>query len=321
MRAFGYKRHGSIEQLQELDLPEPTLSRRSVIVDVDSVGLNPLDYRIRRGELGPLAFASSARLSCSDFSGVVVAVGQGVDQIRIGDAVYGMTFQPLGGTSAEKIRVHASVVAPKPKNLSHSHAAVVPLAALTAYQAFAYLAKLQTGQRVLINGASGGVGTFAVQIARAMGAEVTAVTSYRNTGWMASLGAESVVDYTEQDCCCLDARFDVFFDCYGNRRFTDARNVLSKNGMYITTIPAPRTFSWGVLNGFRKQKSRVVVVRKSKTDLIEITRLIESGAVRPIVQMVYPSHGYRDAYAALESKRVRGKLAVKMSRDIGPEPA
>jgi len=321
LKAFGYTRHGSVSRLQEFDLPEPKLSRNTVIVDVHSVGLNPLDYRIRRGELGPLAFARSVRLSCSDFSGVVVAVGQDVKHVCVGEAVYGMAFQPLNGTSAEKIRVHSSVVAPKPDKLSHSHAAVVPLAALTAYQALAHLADLHSGQRVLINGASGGVGTFAIQLAHAMGAHVTAVTSHRNTDWMASIGAESVIDYTAQDCCQLDHEFDVFFDCYGNRRFSDARHVLSKNGVYISTIPSPRTFSWSILNPFRTQKSRVVVVRKSRKDLDEITRLIELGIVRPIVQMVYPSHAYRDAYEMLESKRVRGKLAVRIRQGVEPEQA
>ena len=312
MRAFGYRRHGSIDKLTLVDIPEPELKRHSVIVDVHSVGLNPLDYRIRRGELGPLALTKSIKLCCSDFSGVVSAVGLSVEDVKVGDPVYGMTFQPLVGTSAQKIRVHQNVVSPKPCNLSYAEASVVPLAALTALQALKYLAQLQRGQRVLINGASGGVGTFAVQIAHSIGARVTAVTSHRNQDWMSSIGADETLDYTKDDCCKLDTKFDVFFDCYGNRQFSDARQVLVDHGTYISTIPAVRSYSWGILNGLRSQKSRVVVVRKSKADLAEITRLIESGRVRPIVQMVYPQTEFKAAYEMLESKRVRGKLAVQM---------
>ena len=180
-------------------------------MDVRAVGLNPLDYRLRRGEMLPF-MAGSHRMTASDYSGVVSAVGPGVKDIACGDHVYGMINQVFDGAAADRIMVSPNQIALKPKNLDMESAAAVPLAAMTAYQALHGHAKIARGHRVLINGASGGVGTFATQLAHIAGAHVTAVTSFRNTDWMSSLGADAVIDYTQRDFADGPEQYDIVFD-------------------------------------------------------------------------------------------------------------
>ena len=312
MRGIVYRQHGGYEHLEEVELPEPKLGSGEVLVEVHSMGLNPLDYRIRKGEMGPLT-VFGPRLIGSDFAGRVLELGSRVNDLAVGDRVYGMVFQPLTGTSAERIVVKRSVVTHSPRSLDDTTAATVPLAAQTAYQALYQLAQLQPDQRVLINGASGGVGTFAVQFAKIAGAQVTAVTSHRNLDWMADLGADATIDYTKVDCCEGEARYDVFFDYYGNRSFAKASSVLTDTGMYITTIPSVGRYAWSLGNPFRKKSSRVVVVKNRIADLDAIRDLIDSGQLRPIVDAVYPRAEIQQAYAALETKRTKGKLAVRIS--------
>jgi 2-desacetyl-2-hydroxyethyl bacteriochlorophyllide A dehydrogenase len=312
LRGIVYRKHGGVDQLEEVDLPEPKMAPNRVLVEVHSIGLNPLDYRIRNGEMGPLASVMGPRLIGSDFAGRVLQTGTAVRDLVAGDRVYGMVFQPRTGTSAERITVKRTALTRSPRNLSDSAAAMVPLAAQTAYQALHHIAQLHEGQRVLINGASGGVGTFALQLAKIAGAHVTAVTSHRNTDWVTELGADETIDYTEADCCSGDAQYDVFFDCYGNRSFKKASRVLTAAGVYISTIPGPRTYSWSLGNAFRRQKSHVVVVRNRMGDLSAIRELIEEGRLRPIVDTVYSRDQIKTAYEALETKRTKGKIAVQM---------
>ncbi len=313
MRAVIYQKHGGIEHLELVDIDDPELRSTEVLVKVHSIGLNPLDYRLRRGEMGPLTLFNRHRLIGSDFSGRVVEVGERVSGLSVGDRVFGMVFQPMTGTSAERISVNPKNLCVTPYNLDDATAATVPLASLTAYQALHNLAQVQPNQRVLVNGASGGVGTYAVQLAKLAGAHVTAVTSYRNTSWMPKIGADTVIDYTNSDCCQGDPSYDVFFDCYGNRSFAEACSVLKPQGIYVSTIPAIRTFSSTLLNPLRSQKSKVVMVSSKSSDLAVIKTYIENGQLVPIVDEVFDVARIKDAYEKLETKRAKGKIAVTIS--------
>ena len=204
-------------------------------------------------------------------------------------------------------------MAPAPPSLDLTTAAAVPLAALTAYQALTNLVNVQSGTRVLVNGASGGVGTVATQIAASLGAHITAVTSFRNTDWMKDLGAAETIDYTQTDFTQGEARYDVVFDCYGNQSYGKTKGVLTANGTYISTIPAGHTYSSTVLNPLRRRKSKVVVVQPRGSDLNVITQLIEDGSVRPIVDHVFERDDMHAAYEKLESKRAKGKIVVRLN--------
>ena len=315
MRAIVYKKHGGIDRLEEMELREPKVGKNRVLVEVHSIGLNPLDYRLRRGEMGPLVNFSKPRLIASDFSGHVLDVGPGVTDLTPGDRVCGMVNQVFTGTSAERLSVSRNNLSKSPSNVDDNAAAGIPLAALTAYQALYGLGDISTGQRVLINGASGGVGTFATQIAKQAGAHVTAVTSHRNAAWMPEIGADEIIDYTKTDFTAGQAPYDIVFDCYGNRSFARTKPVLARRGVYISTIPAARNYTTTAANPFRSQKSRVVVVRSKSQDIHAISQLIEAGAVKPVIDSCFPFAELRHAYEKLETKRAKGKIVVQLKTD------
>lgn len=315
MRAIVYNKHGGIDRLEEMELNEPKVGNNRVLVDVHSIGLNPLDYRLRRGEMGPLVTFSKPRLIASDFSGHVLEAGPGVTDLAPGDRVCGMVNQVFTGTSAERLSVSRANLSKSPGNVDDSTAAGIPLAALTAYQALYELGDIAAGTRVLVNGASGGVGTFATQIAKHAGAHVTAVTSHRNADWMSEIGADDIIDYTKTDFTTGKTPYDIVFDCYGNRSFAKTKPVLTEQGIYISTIPSARNYTTTAANPFRSQKSRVVVVRSKSKDLHAINQLIEAGALKPIIDSRFAFTEFHKAYEKLETKRAKGKITVQLKDD------
>ena len=312
MRAIVYRKHGDISRLEEMERTEPVPGPGQALVEVTAIGLNPLDYRLRRGEMGPLTLLNGPRLTGSDFAGVIITTAGIKSRFQVGDRVMGMVNQVFTGVSADRIAVDERILCRCPSNVQDDVAATIPLAAYTAYQALHDIGQIRSGMKVLINGASGGVGTYATQLAYRAGAEVTAVTSHRNLDWMDTLGAQDVIDYTKTDFTKTDRRFDLVFDCYGNRSFAKVRPVLESDGNYITTIPSPRSYAWSVPNVLRRKKSRVVVVRSKQKQLETIKDMIESEALRPIVDTRFDRHEIADAYGKLETKRTRGKISVKM---------
>jgi NADPH:quinone reductase-like Zn-dependent oxidoreductase len=312
MRAIGYTQHGDIDKLQVIDRPEPTARWGQVVVEVHSNALNPLDYRFRRGEMGPDVLLGP-RLIGRDFAGTVSAVGAGVTTVGIGDRVMGMT---LFGTAAQQISVRASKVVKIPDSMDESTAATIPLVGLTAYQIIHDRLRVKPGQHVLVHGASGGVGTYVVQLAKLAGAKVTAVASYRNIEWLPSIGADDMIDYTQIDCCSGTEKYDAFIDCYGNKSLALTRSVLKEDGIYLTVEPFPGAFIDPVLNLGRRQKAMVVVVQNKTIQLQEVCRLIESGAVQAVVQQVYPATEIHKAFEMLETKHTRGKLSVRILGEL-----
>ena len=313
MKAFAYSRHGDGSVLKAHELDTPKLGKSQALIRVHSMALNPLDYRLRSGAFKVVTGFRFPRLIGSDFSGTIEAVGHDVAGFDIDDAVIGMTQQVFRGVSADLIAINVDQITHAPRSLDLTHAASLPLAALTAYQALTDLVTITPGMKVLINGASGGVGVFATQMAAVFGAQVTAVTSYRNTGWMESLGASESLDYTKTDFTKASARYDVIFDCYGNRPFLRSKPALVDNGTYISTIPAPHTYASTLLNAFRSQKSKVVVVRPRGSDLKTIVDMIDGGRLKTIVDEIFQREDIYAAYGKLESKRAKGKIVVELN--------
>jgi len=312
MRAIAYSQHGGIEKLQVVDQTEPSAWWGQVVVDVHSIALNPLDYRFRRGEMGPDTLLGP-RVIGRDFAGTVSEVGSGVNTLAVGDRVMGMS---LWGTAAQRIAVRATKVVKIPDTLDDSTAATIPLVALTAYQIIHDRLRVKPGQHVLVHGASGGVGTYVVQLAKLAGAKVTAVSSYRNTEWLPSIGADDMIDYTQIDCCSGTEQYDAFIDCYGNKSLSLTRSVLKEDGIYLTVEPFPGAFIDPILNLGRRQKSMVVVVQNKIKQLREVCRLIEDGAVQTVVQQVYPATEIHRAFETLETHHTRGKLAVRILGEL-----
>ena len=311
MRALAYDRYGPPEVQSVRRLPAPRPARGEVLVRVRATGLNPKDVLVRKGKFRWLGAAPFPRICGYDFAGEVEALGAGVRSIRLGQAVYGMLNRWAAGAAAEYVAVPEDELAPAPSRLDAEAAAAVPLAALTALQALCDLLRLAPGERALINGASGGVGTFAVQIARIFGAVVVTTSSARNVELCERLGAHEALDYATQDARSAGP-FDAIFDVFGNLPFDRARAALAPRGRFVTAIPRARHVVQDVLTRWSAQPARLVVVRSRRRDLEVLTRWIEAGELRPVLDRVFELDEGPAAHAYLETKRARGKVVLRI---------
>lgn len=311
MKAVQFDHYGPPEVLVWRETAQPVCGTDELLVRVSAAGVNPKDCLVRKGKF---RWFSGRRFPLGmghDFAGEVEAVGPRVTGFKTGDPVYGMTNGWKGRTYAEYVAVRASETALKPPALEFIEAAAVPLAAQTALQALRDMGGVSPGQRVLINGASGGVGTFAVQIARIMGAHVTAVCSGRNASMVIDLGAQQVIDYTREDIRKHDAPVDVFFDVFGNRRFPAIRPMLSPRGCFISTVPGGPILKWALLSRISGgPRAHLVVVKSCTDDLQTLSTWIEERRLTPVVDRVFAMEEVRKAHAYIETRRARGKVIL-----------
>lgn len=312
MRVVEYDRYGGPEvlRLRTRSIPEP--ARGQVLVRVAAAALNPKDVLIRAGKFKLLSGFRFPRRIGFDWSGEVVALGPGVETLRVGMRLFGMMNGFEGGTLAEYVVANVRDCAEVPEALGLVEASAVPLASLTSLQAYRDVAHLAPGQRVLVNGGSGGVGTFAIQLARALGATVDATTSERNRELVQSLGAERVYDYRTLDLSALPTRYDVVFDVFGNLPLSRVRPLLTARGIHVTTVIKARTLRDVLVTLPRRQRSRPVAVRASGSDLSQIAALIAQGKVRTVIDRVLPLDQVEAAQRHLETRHARGKIVVRI---------
>jgi NADPH:quinone reductase-like Zn-dependent oxidoreductase len=321
MKAIVRGCYGTADVLRYEDVAKPAPGDDEVLVEVRAVALNPLDWHymtgtpyIMRLESG-LGRPKSDRLGV-DFAGTVTAVGRDVTGFKPGDEVLGSRF----GAFAEYVTAaQGRALVAKPARLSFEQAAALPVAAITALQGLRDKGRVQAGDRVLINGASGGVGTFAVQIAKALGAEVTGVCSTRNVDLVRSLGADHVVDYTQEDFTRGNRRYDVIIDNVGNHSLRDLRRVLEPDGTYVR-IGGPKHDPWvGPVLGFltapvmsmlSSQSFEVLLAQMNAADLRVLTGMIEAGQVTPVIDRSYALEEIPEAIDYLAGQRARGKVVA-----------
>ncbi len=311
MKAVAFDRYGSAEELQYRELEKPIAKSHELLVRVRASSVNPVDWKIRQGHLQLLTGFNFPRIVGSDISGVVVEVGREVTKFQPGDEVYTFLNPIAGGACAEYAVVPESSAAIKPKNITHAEAAGVPIAGLTALQALRDLGEIKAGYKVLINGASGGVGIFAVQVAKAMNAEVTGVCSAKNRDFVKGLGANLVLDYAEVDFTKQLQKYDIILDAVGTKTFAECENVLQAEGVYISTLPsfdnlAPIFFS-SFMSG---KKAKLIVANPNPSDLDFLRELIESDRVDPIVDRTYSLQEVAAAHVYSETGRAVGKIAI-----------
>ncbi|MBN3922056.1 NAD(P)-dependent alcohol dehydrogenase [Nostoc sp. NMS4] len=310
MKAVVIRRYGGAEVLQYEDAEQPKIESTQLLVKVRASSVNPIDWKIRQGMLSLIIGNKFPKILGFDVAGEVVAVGSGVTRFQVGDAIYGSTSFP-GGGYAEFAAIPENLAVLKPTNLSYEEAAAVPLAALTALQALRNEGNIQTGQTVLINGAAGGVGIFAVQIAKALGAVVTGVSSAKNLDLVKSLGADRVIDYTQQDFTEDTAQYDIIFDAVGKRSLSQTKKVLKSNGVYITTVPTPKVSLEILLTAFLPgQKAKFLFEKPNTKDLLFLKELIEAGKIRVVIDRTYPLQELAMAHAYSETGRAVGKIAI-----------
>ncbi len=329
MKAVVYTNYGSPDVLEIRDVKEPVPNDDQVLVKVRAASLNPLDwhymegtpYMIRAMGAG-LRKPKSPRLGV-DLAGTVEAVGKNVTQFKPGDEVFGTGH---GAAFAEYVCAGKTKLVLKPANITFEQAAAVPIAALTALQGLRDTGKVQPGQKVLINGASGGVGTFAVQIAKSFGADVTGVCSTKNLDLVRSLGADHVIDYTKEDFTNGAQRYDLILDNVGTQPLSGFRRALKPQGICVMIGGGgPNEGRWiGALarpvkalflSPFVSQKMSMMLAEIRQEDLTVMRDLMEAGKVTPVVDKTYPLSQVREAMKYLEAGHARGKVILTMGQD------
>jgi 2-desacetyl-2-hydroxyethyl bacteriochlorophyllide A dehydrogenase len=311
MKAVTIDRYGSPEVLQYTDIEKPSATGDRLLIKVYASSINPVDWKLRQGMLKVMTGNKFPMILGSDVAGEVVEVGANVTNFKTGDAVYAFLDPVPGGAYAEYAAVSERFVSLKPSNLSYEQAAVVPLAATTALQALRDTGEIKKGQKVLINGAAGGVGTFAVQIAKAYETEVTAVCSTKNVELVKGLGADKIIDYTQQDFTKDAEKYDIIFDVVGKRSFSECKNSLLDRGIYITLLPSPDVLLNGFLTFFiAGKKAKLFFAKSSGKDLAYLKELIEANKIRPVIDRTYPLSQLADAHRYSEEGRTVGKIAI-----------
>jgi NADPH:quinone reductase-like Zn-dependent oxidoreductase len=311
MKAIRFQQYGRPEVLryEECDRPRPRPGE--VLIEVKAAALNPIDAEVRKGRMRILTGRRFPRGLGSDMAGTVVEVGSRVQQVKVGEQVYGMLDDLFGASYAEYAVSTVRRIATMPKDLSFIEAASLPLVSLTCLQALRDHGHLKEGMEVFINGCSGGVGTAGIQIANILGGRVTGSCSGRNIALCRSLGAAELVDYTRKDILDTDKQYDIFYDVYGNKSFARVKHMLKPNGVYVTTIPHPLHF----LTAFASRlwpgkKAAVVVVKARRQDLELLRSWVEAGTLKPVVDRTYPLAEAADAHTYLETRRARGKVVL-----------
>jgi NADPH:quinone reductase-like Zn-dependent oxidoreductase len=324
VQAMTYQAYGAPDVLQPTTVARPVPEAGEVLVQVQAASLNQADLYLLRGEPLPLRLSAGLRRPKrptlgADIAGRVVAVGSGVTSFQPGDAVYGdLSACGLGGF-AEYVCAREEALAPKPAGISFAQAAAVPMAAVTALQGLRATGPVTAGERVLVHGASGGVGTFAVQLARVMGAHVTAVCSARNVEQARTLGAEHVIDYTREDFTQDSRRYDLILVANGRRSLAEYRRVLSPRGRLVVAGGDVGTIMRALLLGpalslVHSITVHSLVARPSRDDLLFVGQLLDSGAVVPVIDRCYPLGELPEAMRYLASGHARGKVVITMEQ-------
>ena len=319
MKAIVHHRYGPPDVLELRDVDRPALEDDRVLVRVRAASVNALDWHTVRGQPYIARFVMGLRKPKTsamgvDVAGQVEAVGKNVTQFHPGDAVFGAR----DGAFAEYVCAREDRVVMKPANLTFEQAAAVPVAAITALQALRDKGQVRPGQKVLVNGAAGGVGTFAVQIAKAFGADVTAATSTGNVDMVRSIGADRVLDYTREDFTKGGQRFDLIVDMGGTRSLRACRRALTRNGTYVMVggpsgrwlKPLPRALAAAVLSRFVRQRLLFFVAKIKKEDLVVLKELMEAGKVTPVIDRTYPLSETPEAIRYVEEGHARGKVVI-----------
>ncbi|SFR02811.1 alcohol dehydrogenase [Lentzea waywayandensis] len=336
MRAFvvdRYRKTGN--DLRAADLPEPEVGAHDVLVEIHAAGVNALDSKIRAGEFKLILPYRPPFVLGNDVAGVVIRVGARVRKFQPGDAVYARPDQDRIGAFAELIAIHEDDLALKPGQLTMAEAASIPLVGLTSWQALVEIANLQPGQKVLIHAGSGGVGTFAIQLAKHLGATVATTTSAANADLVRSLGADVVIDYRKDDFETVLHDYDVVLNSLDNTTLAKSLRVLRPGGRLISISgppdpafarelgkpwilrPVMRVLSHGIRRAAKRRQVTYsfLFMRANGNQLREITALIEAGIIRPVVDRVFPFDSTNEALAHVERGRAKGKVVITVKQE------
>jgi NADPH:quinone reductase-like Zn-dependent oxidoreductase len=328
MNAIVYTQHGPPDVLRLTDVNVPVPKPNEVCIKVRAVSLNPLDWHAVRGEPAFLKLMARGKQKIPgvDVAGVVASVGDKVTRFRPGDEVFGSAW----GACAEFVCTSEEKIVAKPSRLTHEQAAAIPVAAYSATRALRDYGRVQPAQTVLVNGASGGVGTMVVQIARALGAEVTGVCSTRNLDLVRSVGAQHAIDYTTEDFAQMDRKWNVVVQVAGNRTSREIRSALAPAGIAVlvgggTGRQEGNPIRMGDIIGavvgnlvapFVRQKTYMCMAKGRRGDLLFVSDLVQAGKLTPVIDRTYPLTQTADALRYLEAGHARGKVVVRVGANL-----
>jgi NADPH:quinone reductase-like Zn-dependent oxidoreductase len=311
MKAVVMKKYGPSDVLEIANLSRPQIKDNQVLVEVYASSVNPVDWKIRKGSLKLFMRKKLPCILGGDIAGRIAEVGENVQFFRVGDEVFGKIDLSKNGAYAEYVASSANHLALKPQKMNFEEAATLPLAGLTALQALRNLGKLKKGMNVLVNGCSGGVGSFAVQIAKAYDCRITGVCSDRNMPFAKDLGADVVIDYTTQDIVSLQEEYDIFFDVVGDKKFSKVEHLVKPGGVFVTTLPSFNILLLGSIhNLYRSKKLEQVFVQESRADLEFLADLVDGGLLKTHIDRSYDLIDVAKAHEYSETGRVVGKLSL-----------
>jgi NADPH:quinone reductase-like Zn-dependent oxidoreductase len=334
MRAYILEHYGGPEGCRLTEVPAPAPGPRDILVAVRAAGLNPVDFKFRQGKLRAILRPKLPLVLGNEFAGEVIAVGCDVKRFQLGDRVFARVAKDRAGAFAEQACVDEAHAAHMPRDLDFASAAAVPLAGLTALQALRDELGVEPGQKLLISGGAGGVGSFAIQIAKWLGADVTTTASPRGEALVRALGCDEVINYTSQDISGTAARFDAGFDLIGGDTLAQMFDIMKPGTKVVSVaaLPEPQTaikdlaggrglaaifwiLSYGIRSRARRAgvRYRYLFMHPSGSDLAQLAELIEQGRLKVIVDKTYPFAEIADALAYVESGRAKGKVVVTMS--------
>ncbi len=313
MKAVITSGYGAVDRLTVNEVEKPIINDDEILVRVHACSVNPIDWKIRSGQMKMISGSKPPKILGGDFSGVVDAVGENTHEFKLGDEVWGHVSALKGGSYAEYIKVTAENLCLKPKNFDFIQAASIPLAGLTAYQTLVNFGGIKTKDEVLINGCAGGVGSIAVQLAKSLGCRVSGVCSTKNIEYAKSIGVDTVIDYKQSDVLQLDTQFNAVFDFVGNLSFSKAKHIMANKARFVTAVPTMAILLFGgFLNLFRSKTCKGMFVKTSNSDLQILKDMAESDALKATIAHKLPLEHVREAHSISESGRVVGKIVMSV---------
>jgi NADPH:quinone reductase-like Zn-dependent oxidoreductase len=305
-----YSQFGDESVLSVVEQAVPSIQKDQLLIRVKAVSINPLDWKVYGGEMKLMSDARFPKSVGIDFSGIVEQTGSAVTGFTAGNAVIGLLDVFKGGALADYVVVKATDIAPKPANISFEQAAALPLTGLSALQIIDQLAAVSPNQDVLINGATGGIGVFAIQIAKKRGARVTAVVSTKGVAEATKWGADTVVDYTKGDSKRLAQRFDVVIDLSTKLSFTEAKRLMKPKAVFVSTLPSPLALLYSFVNNlFSGQKHKILIVKSTVEGLSTLTKLAEAD-LQIVLDKTYSLVNIREAYGEARRGKLIGKSVI-----------